>query len=152
MSHEKNWDWLYASDNALSKREHSIPSVINNQVSSMSSQWRRSWMNFSLQYMQIAIGCTQFTAWFAVEWCTNTEHWLIVWQTCLRHCCSTQTCAGLKNRYTCSSSRFSHFHHDPTCLTWRAIALRCTVNSLHSWYKLPFTLFSYHITCSFVTW
>ena len=39
-------------------------------------------------------------------------------------------------------------YRDPTCLTWRATALRCTVNSLHSWYKLPLTLTTYHITCS----
>ena len=45
---------------------------------------------------------------------------------------------------TDTTSRCSHVYHDPTCLTWRAIALRCTVNSLHSWYKLPSTLTTYH--------
>ena len=29
-------------------------------------------------------------------------------------------------------------------LTWRTVALRCTVNSLHSWYKIPSTLTTYH--------
>ena len=45
---------------------------------------------------------------------------------------------------TDTTSRCSHFYHDPACLTWRTIALRCTVNSLHSWYKLPSTLTTYH--------
>ena len=45
---------------------------------------------------------------------------------------------------TDTTLRCSHFHHDPACLTWGAIALRCTVNSLHSWCKLPSTLTTYH--------
>ena len=70
--------------------------------------------------------------------------YLFLWQTksltYLRHCCSTHVQASR----TDTTSRCSHFCRDPACLTWRAIALRCTVNSFHSWYKLPSTLTTYH--------
>ena len=46
---------VYASDNALSEKEDSISSVINNQVSSMSSQWRA--MNaLPLEFAQVTPG------------------------------------------------------------------------------------------------
>ena len=68
-----------------------------------------------------------------------------MWQTksltYLRHCYSKHTCTGLKNRYYFEMFTLLSWSN---MLTWRAIALRSTFNSLHSWYKLPSTLTTYH--------
>ena len=95
-------------------------------------QWR-TWMTFGLQYMQTAIGCTQINAWFAVEWCMHKGLNALMWQTCVKlvQTSKTQEQRVVRDVY-------------PTSPTWRAIALRWTVNFLRSWYKLPFTLTTHH--------
>ena len=121
MSHEKNHARLVvcASDNAMSDKT----AYQDNQVSSMSSQWRG----------HISHECTptEVTLWFAMD--KKYLGKLNLWHT-----------LGIAAQHklvqasrTDSTSRCSHFYHDPACLTWVAIALRCTVNSLYSWYKLP---------------
>ena len=76
----------------------------------------------------------------------NNVSWQVpfLWQTksltYFRHCCSTHTCPGLKNRYN-----FKMF----TLLSWSKMPhlegySSEMYNSLHSWHKLPSTLTTYH--------